>query len=252
MAGTRRGSIHLWSSPSLGPLAGPWSPSTVVSQAHDGGEFNAGVVNAVNLFEDKVRAVSGGLDWSVKLWDITGAGGLENGRKLGDAGNCHSAAIRDISMCDRNNIFATCGDDGCVLAWDGRAGSKGSAIAKLNVSDRPCTGCMFEPHGINGGGNWIITSDREGRIKLYDLRKWELARVIYDSEKAHRGGTTAKWEGGGKTDLFVDVQISTEGWVCAVTEPGVLYSWMPEREWEMAKQPTNVKATCLSVARIMV
>lgn len=45
---------------------------------------------------------------------------------------------------------------------------------------------MFEPHGLNGGGNWIITSDEEGRIKQYDLRKWEVSRVIYDSELVHR------------------------------------------------------------------
>ncbi|GMH63861.1 hypothetical protein TL16_g03818 [Triparma laevis f. inornata] len=255
MAGTRKGSIHLWKSPDMGPLAGEWEKVQDLDKAHDGGEFNAGVVNSVCLFHDKKRAVSGGLDWSVKLWDIREGEGVANGKVLGSATHGHSAAIRDISVYDQNDLFASAADDGKVLVWDSRVGGREGEVARLNVSEKPCSGCMFEPHGLNGGGNWIITSDEEGRIKQYDLRKWEVSRVIYDSELVHRnddyGGSKTSWEGGKKIDIFTDVQISTEGWVCAVTQSGHLYSWDPAREWNMCKQPTNIKASCLTIARIM-
>jgi len=114
---------------------------------------------------------------------------------------------------------------------------------------------MFQPFGINGGGNWIITSDKEGCIKVWDLRKWELSRVIYDSQKIHKGetygGASANWEGGKKIDIFMDVQISSEGWVCAVTEPGYLYTWDPAKDWIMSRQPTRVKASSLTISRVL-
>ncbi|GMH85724.1 hypothetical protein TrVE_jg1697 [Triparma verrucosa] len=255
MAGTRKGSIHLWKSPDMGPMAGEWEKVQDLDKAHDGGEFNAGVVNAVKLFHDKRRAISGGLDWSVKLWDIREGEGVVNGKVLGSATHGHSAPIRDISVYDQNDLFASAADDGRVLVWDSRVSGGAGEVARLNVCEKPVSGCMFEPHGLNGGGNWIITSDEEGRIKQYDLRKWEVSRVIYDSELVHRnddyGGSKTTWEGGKKIDIFTDVQISTEGWVCAATQSGHLYSWDPAREWNMCKQPTNIKATCLTIARIM-
>jgi len=109
---------------------------------------------------------------------------------------------------------------------------------------------MFEPVGMNGGGNWIITSDETGLIAVYDIRKWERSRVIFDSKQKSGGSKECQWEGSGKAEVFKDVQISTEGWVCAVTEPGFLYTWDPCRSWEMTKQPTMVKATSLTMSRI--
>ena len=121
----------------------------------------------------------------------------------------------------------------------------------MHVSDKPVSGCKFEPHGSHGGGNWIVTSDETGRICIYDLRKWSLSRVIYDSDAVNaKAANGVRWEGSRKTEAFRDVSISDEGWVCAVTEPGFMYSWEPGKDWEMAKMPSNVKATSMSLSRI--
>ncbi|GMH72233.1 hypothetical protein TrRE_jg3326 [Triparma retinervis] len=254
LAGGRAGSMHLWRSPGMGPLAGEWENACNIQRAHSGGEFNAGVVKSVALHPSKRMAYSGGMDWDLKAWDVAEGTGLCNGRAMGNGGNKHSAPINDIAMSERNGLLATAGDDGKVLIWDERCKEGGDCITKLQVSEKPCSGCMFQPYGINGGGNWIITSDEEGCIKVWDLRKWELSRVIYDSRKVHQGdsyGSSGSWEGGSKVDLFKDVQISSEGWVCAVTEPGHLYTWDPSKNWVMSRQPTRVKATSLTISRVL-
>ena len=256
LAGGRAGSIHLWRSPQMGPLAGEWENVSNVQKAHSGGEFNAGVVKSVALHPGRTRAYSGGMDWDLKAWDIDGREeGLGGGRVMGNGGNKHSAPINDIAISEMNGLLATAGDDGRVLVWDERCKEGEDCITKLQVSEKPCSGCVFQPYGIGGGGNWIVTSDEEGCIKVWDLRKWELSRVIYDSRKVHGSGdsygSSGRWEGGNKVDLFKDVQISTEGWVCAVTEPGHLYSWDPSKNWEMNRQPTRVKATCLTISRVL-
>ena len=96
-----------------------------------------------------------------------------------------------------------------------------------------------------------MTSDETGKICVYDLRMWELSRVIFDSKmKNDARKAVSSWEGSGKAEIFKDVQVSAEGWVCAVTEPGHLYTWDPCRDWEMTKQPTMIKATSLTTSRI--
>ena len=243
-----------------GPLAGEWSTASCLNRAHSGNEFNTGIINAVALHPDKDRAFSGSSDWEVKVWDVETATGLSNGRACGTADSRHSAAIRDIAVSKRNGLFATAGNDGKVLVWDtrvsmasnGSASNGSAAAASLEVSEKPVSGCIFEPAGLNGGGgNWIMTSDETGRICVYDLRKWELSRVVFDSKKANElKSSGSSWEGQGKAEVFKDLQISTEGWVCAVTETGVLYTWDPSDDWRMTKQPTAVKATSLTTSRI--
>jgi hypothetical protein len=140
-----------------------------------------------------------------------------------------------------------------VLVWDSRTREQGGgAVASMTVSERkPVSGVKFEPVGVSGGGNWVITSDETGRICVWDIRKWELSRVVFDSAKNNSvKNPSNNWEGSGKADIFKDVCISTEGWVCAVTEPGFLYTWDPRDNWNMTKQPTQVKATSLTVSRV--
>jgi WD40 repeat protein len=253
VAGTRAGSIHLWRSPSMGPLAGEWKNDVQpVLKAHSGDEFNTGIINAVSLYDNNTRLISGSSDWEVKVWDVETSRGVCEGVAVGSTGSRHSAAIRDIAVSDvQSSLFATASNDGCVLVWDSRVREAGSsAVASMKVSEKPVSGCMFEPVGLNGGGNWIITSDETGKISVYDLRKWELSRVVYDSTVVRGRDKTNSWEGGVRAEIFKDVQISTEGWVCAVTEPGHLYTWNPAENWEMTKQPTVVKATCLTTSRV--
>ena len=254
MAGSRAGSIHLWKSPSMGPLAGEWESVSNITQAHAGGEFNAGVISSVAIHPNKRCAYTGGADWDVKMWDIDESQGVMNGRVFGTITSKHTAGIRDINISDHCSLVASSGDDGNVLLWDERTPEAGGCVKKLEVSVKPCSGCMFEPYGLNGGGNWIVTSDEEGCIKVWDLRKMDVSRILYDSAKVHEnaavGGSKSSWEGGSKIDIFKDVLISTEGWICAVTAPGLLYTWDPAKDWSMTKQPTSVNATSLTVSRI--
>lgn len=120
LAGGRAGSMHLWKSPMMGPLAGEWSNISNIQKAHEGGEFNAGVVKSVALHPSKHWAYSGGMDWDLKAWDIKDGEGLTNGRVLGSGSNKHSAPINDIAVSDHNSLIATCGDDGRCLIWDER------------------------------------------------------------------------------------------------------------------------------------
>jgi WD40 repeat protein len=97
LAGSRAGSLHLWKSPTLGPLAGEWTSSAVL-KAHAGDEFNTGIIKAVSLHPDKRWCATGSSDWDVKTWDVETQQNLSNGKSCGSSTSCHSAAIRDIAI----------------------------------------------------------------------------------------------------------------------------------------------------------
>lgn len=250
LAGTRAGSLHLWSSPAMGPLAGEWSHSEI-GKAHDGGEFNTPIISCVEMDSSATMAITGSIDWNVKVWDIE-SGSLKNGIAVGGDSQ-HTAPVRDIAVSDAAGVFATAGDDGAVLIWDSRVGERSAGpVAKLDVSVKSVSGCVFQPVGYTGGGNWIITSDEEGKICTYDLRKWSMSRLVYDSNAEWKKGGDGKtsWEGSRKIEPFKDVKISSEGWVVAVTEKGSLHTWDPSNSWAMSKEPTGVKATGLAIGRL--
>jgi WD40 repeat protein len=159
-------------------------------------------------------------------------------------------SVRDVDIAKHNNVFASAGNDGMVYIWDERnRDANVGPIAGIKVSDAPVSGCKFESHGTHGGGNWIVTSDETGRICMYDIRTWGLTRVLYDSNAANAADEN-RWEGSRKTEMFRDVRVSDEGWLCAVTEAGYLHSWDPARNFVMSKTPTHVKATCMGLSRI--
>ena len=74
-------------------------------------------------------------------------------------------------------------------------------------------------------------------------------RVLHERTKSE---TTGSWEGSNTLkDKFVDLKVSTEGWIAAATQKGSVFTWDPVRDFEMTRQPaikmTNV--TCLDVLR---
>jgi len=262
LAGSRAGGVHMWKAPMMGPLNGSWREAINIKKAHDGDEFNAGVINCCMLHESGNSFITGGSDWDIKIWDSERAGsegkeyrgvkyGNENTQSDDNALTTtfkHSSQVRDVSFSPSSNIFASSGDDGRVFAWDARVREAGvGPIAEINVGDAPVRRCTFE----YGSGTWISTVSDDGRVCIYDIRKWELARVLYDKSKNPRFANN-KWEGSNTIiDKFVDLKVSSEGWLAAVTEKGGLFTWDPMKEWEMMKQPATAirVVSCLDIVR---
>ena len=60
------------------------------------------------------------------------------------------------------------------------------------------------------------------------------------------------WEGSDTVkDKFVDVKVSTEGWLAAVTSKGGVYTWDVANDWALGKQPAKAMSnvTCMDIVR---
>jgi hypothetical protein len=171
-------------------LASRRTSPVMVCEGHD-----TGVLGAWMDSEGK-RAVSGGFDGTLRIWDISGAAEAGNGPLGEDDASARSATapppepplarapcvrccVGDsgpvVSIeCSERNIFAS-SFDGCVRLWDW----SGQQVRSIGAHDGHCSGLEL----VEGGGRFLSGGD-DGMARLWDTETGEMILMF----AAGRGG----------------------------------------------------------------
>jgi WD40 repeat protein/mono/diheme cytochrome c family protein len=124
---------------------------------HDGG------VQCVAFSADDSRALSGGDDATLRLWDV--ASGKELRRFEG-----HREAVTAVAFSPGGRMVASGGRDRTVRVWDVESGKE---RARLVGHTGPVRCVAFSP-----GGEWLLSGSEDTTLRLWDIEKSKELRVF--------------------------------------------------------------------------
>jgi WD40 repeat protein len=115
---------------------------------------HTGPVRAVTVTPDGARAVSGGEDGTVRVWDL--AGGRQQTVLTG-----HTDWVRGVAVTPDGARAVSGGDDGTVRVWD-LAGGREEAVLKGHA--RPVWSVAVTPDGARA-----VSGGEDGTVRVWDL-----------------------------------------------------------------------------------
>jgi WD40 repeat protein len=161
------------------PPAPPLEAKVVPPQrpSHKRVEFSAvrsfqthvGPVFGLALSPDEHRAISGGADKTVRLWD------LETGTELAKLEG-HSEAVRDVAFAPDGKRVASAGQDGTLRLWDL---TEKKTLRTLKGHDGAVRCVAFTPDGKR-----LLSGGADRSLRVWDVQTGERIRASYghDSE----------------------------------------------------------------------
>ena len=136
----------------------PLTPSSLTSTANPIRQILPGhtgeAVYSVAVTPDGARAVSGGKDGSVRVWDL--AAGRELATLTG-----HSCPLLSVAVTRDGNIVVSGGDDGSVRVWDLAAGG---ALATLTGHTDAAWSVT-----VTADGTRAVSGGRDESVRVWDL-----------------------------------------------------------------------------------
>lgn len=135
-----------------------------------------GMVTTLALLPDGARAISGGVDGMLILWDL-GAG---HGRRLFR----HEKAVTCCDLSPDGQLLLVGSTDGTLVVWDLQ---RGRAVGALTGHDGPVTACAFSADGrmaLSGSSDrtvmvWDV--DTGGQINTFYSHDREIISVAWSS-----------------------------------------------------------------------
>jgi hypothetical protein len=177
----------------LAPLTPALTPTTTALEqtltGHDG------PVLAVSASADGTRAVTGGHDGTVRVWDL--AAGREQAQLTG-----HNGPVLAVSASADGTRAVTGGRDGTVRVWDLAAGREQSQFAGHDGTVRAVAISADAARAVTGGRDgtvrvWDLATGREqSQFAGHRLDGWSVA-VSADGTRAVTGGhdgTVRVWD----------------------------------------------------------
>jgi len=119
-------------------------------------------VNTV-AFVDDTRAVSGGDDFAVRLWDLAAATSLELGR--------HKGKVMSVRVSGDQQMVASASWDGTVGLWS----LDGAAPRFINV------GSNVNDVAFGGDGSILFVGAADGKIRIYDVTSGEMQQLFFSN-----------------------------------------------------------------------
>ncbi len=165
------------------------------SQSRQVGAGQSGPVRTVAVTPDGARAVSGGEDGTVRVWDL--ATGQQQAALTG-----HTDWVRAVAVTADGARAVSGGDDGTVRVWDLGTGQQQAA---LTGHGQPVRAVAVTPDGaraVSGGADgtvrvWdLATGQQEAELTGHDRPVWAVA-VTPDGARAVSGGgdgTVRVWD----------------------------------------------------------
>jgi hypothetical protein len=136
----------------LAPLTPALTPTTAPLEQIFAGHH--GLVLSVAITGDGTRAVSGGYDGTVRVWDL--ATGQQQAELTGHSGQVYAVAI----TVDGTRAVSG-GEDGAVLVWDLATGHQET---ELTGHSGPVSAVA-----VTADGTWVISGDIDGTVRVWDL-----------------------------------------------------------------------------------
>uniref|UniRef100_A0A0B7A844 Uncharacterized protein n=1 Tax=Arion vulgaris TaxID=1028688 RepID=A0A0B7A844_9EUPU len=128
----------------------------VLSQAAAGHD---GIVTSVSVVCDKTKAVSGGHDRCIKLWDLSNTSLIYIAQAHSDLVSCVDCHPSEP------DVFVSCAQDGRILLWDKRKPKHASILNKSPILYTP-TCVKWQPDNIYK----MAVGSESGQIAILDTR----------------------------------------------------------------------------------
>ncbi len=173
---------------------------------------------AVAFSADGRRLVSGGVDRTVRLWDV------EAGKELRPAGG-HQGTVTALAPSPDGRVLATASEDGSVLLWDPATGRE---LRRLAKGLGPVRSAAWLPDGKTllaaaGRGIWLWdahTGREVRRLRLPDSGELALAP---DGKRAVRGSDSVRLVDVATGNVVAQLGLQFEGrWPAAFSPDGKL------------------------------
>ncbi|OCT91514.1 hypothetical protein XELAEV_18014570mg [Xenopus laevis] len=124
------------------------------------------IVKTLSVFSDGAQAVSGGKDFSVKVWDLSQKAVLKSY-------NAHSSEVNCVAACPgKDTIFLSCGEDGRILLWDTRKPKPATRI-DFCASDTIPTSVTWHPEK----DDTFACGDETGNVSLVNIKNPDSAQT---------------------------------------------------------------------------
>jgi DNA excision repair protein ERCC-8 len=141
---------------------------------------------------------SGGIDGTVRLWDIrkssgalgvlnmedstgiTGTDGMGRSARPRDAGKAHMAAVNGITWTDDGSYLVTAGHDERIRVWDAGTGANtlasfGPTIKNGHLSNLPL---VVSPSSTSSSGKEIFFYPNEKELLMFELHEGKLLKRL--------------------------------------------------------------------------
>ncbi|MFT4980146.1 MAG: WD40 repeat protein [Myxococcota bacterium] len=136
-----------------------------------------GMVTAAVLLRDGARAISGGVDGVLILWDLASGQGKRLYR--------HAGAVTSCALSEDGTLLLSGGTDGVLRVWDL---TRGRAVGAMSGHDGPVTSCA-----ISADGSQALSGSSDRTVMAWNIQSGKRSHTFYSHDREI--SSVAWWRG---------------------------------------------------------
>jgi WD40 repeat protein len=142
------------------PKEAIWKPNTALLRTLEGHSFS---VDSVSVMPDGLRAVSGGYDWTLRVWD------LETGACLRTLAG-HSGHVNSVSVTPDGRRAVSGSEDDTLQVWDLETGTCLRTLAGHSG--------QVNSVSVTPDGRRAVSGSRDMTLRVWDLERGICLRIL--------------------------------------------------------------------------